>query len=58
MGALGRGHVVALYEEGVELPSDLSGVLYVSFAKDWKMQLAQEMKAARIDIDLNRDLSI
>lgn len=56
MGALGRGHVVALYEEGVELPSDLEGVLYVPFATVWQLQLASEMKAAGIEVDLNKAL--
>jgi predicted nucleotide-binding protein len=56
LGSLGRTHVCALREEGVEIPSDLSGVLYVPFdsAGAWKLRLATEIKAAGIDIDLNR----
>lgn len=55
LGSLGRTHVCALREEGVEIPSDLSGVLYVPFdaAGAWKLRLATEIKAAGIDIDLN-----
>ena len=47
-GRLGRHKVCALYEEGVELPSDLQGVLYVSIDAGgaWKMFLARELKAA------------
>ena len=56
LGTLGRTHVCALREEGVEVPSDLAGVLYVSFdaAGAWKLRLATEIKAAGIDVDLNR----
>ena len=55
LGSLGRSHVCALREDGVEIPSDLSGVLYVPFdaAGAWKLRLAKEIKAAGIDIDLN-----
>ncbi len=55
LGSLGRTHVCALREDGVEIPSDLSGVVYVPFdaAGAWKLRLATEIKAAGIDIDLN-----
>jgi predicted nucleotide-binding protein len=55
LGTLGRTHVCALREEGVEIPSDLSGVLYVPFdaAGAWKLRLATEIKAAGINVDLN-----
>jgi predicted nucleotide-binding protein len=55
LGSLGRTHVCALREEGVEVPSDLSGVLYVPLdaAGAWKLRLAAEIKSAGIDVDLN-----
>jgi predicted nucleotide-binding protein len=55
IGALGRRNVCALYAQGVELPSDLSGVLYVPIDSGgaWRLQLAREIKASGIDIDLN-----
>ncbi|MDA8359278.1 MAG: nucleotide-binding protein [Actinomycetota bacterium] len=56
IGLLGRSGVVALCEEGVEKPSDIEGVLYVSFAENWQLKLAQEMQAAGIDLDLNKAL--
>ena len=48
--------VCALYVEGVELPSDLHGVGYVSFdpAGAWKLKLATEMKAVGMGVDLNK----
>jgi predicted nucleotide-binding protein len=51
MGKLGRGRVAALYEAGVELPSDVSGVLYKSLAGNWHTELIRELKAANINVD-------
>ena len=48
IGKFGRQRVVALYEDGVELPSDLSGVLYKPLADNWKMELLGELRAAGI----------
>lgn len=55
IGKLGRGRVCALYEEGVEIPSDYSGVLYVPMDSNgaWKLELAKEMKAAGLAVDMN-----
>lgn len=54
MAKLGRSRVVALYEAGVELPSDVTGVLYKSLAGNWHTELARELKAADIEIDFSR----
>ncbi|HVA00955.1 MAG TPA: nucleotide-binding protein [Terriglobia bacterium] len=56
LGALGRKKVCALYSHGVELPSDMNGVLYVPIdeADGWRLKLAKEIKASGIDIDLNK----
>jgi predicted nucleotide-binding protein len=45
-----------LYEEGVELPSDLKGLLYVPYdvGGAWKMLIAKELKAAGVHVDLNK----
>ena len=55
---IGRGHVAALVSGPIEIPSDLSGVLYIdvdSIADPaWRFRLASEMKAAGLDVDLNR----
>lgn len=55
-GLLGRKRVVALVEDGVEIPSDLSGFVYVPLdeAKRWQFDVAREMKAAGLDVDLNK----
>lgn len=56
IGKLGRKRVCALYQKGVELPSDFHGVLYVALdeAGAWKLSLAKELKAVGLDIDLNK----
>ena len=56
LGKLGRSRVKALYVEGVELPSDYEGVLYipVDAGDAWKLQLCREMKQAGLDVDANR----
>jgi len=54
-GAIGRGRVCALYQPGVELPSDLGGLAVVEIdpAEAWKFKVAREMKAAGLNVDLN-----
>lgn len=56
LGRLKRSHVCALYEHGVEIPSDYSGVLFVPIDESggWRLLLAREMKAAGLPIDMNR----
>jgi predicted nucleotide-binding protein len=56
IGKLGRARVCALYQEGVEIPSDIHGVLFVPYdaSEGWRLKLATEIKAAGIDVDLNR----
>jgi predicted nucleotide-binding protein len=53
-GALGRGRVAALYEGGVEIPSDITGVLYKPLDGNWHTALAGELDAAGIEIDFSK----
>ena len=57
MGKLGRGKVVALFEqiENFEFPSDYQGILYTPFDPDgkWKFDVARELKAAGFKIDVD-----
>ena len=52
IGKLGRDRVCALYVDGVEIPSDINGVLYVRYdsTRSWRSELAKEIKAAGIEI--------
>lgn len=55
VGRLGRQRVCALYEEGVEAPSDMDGLVYTPLDKagHWRFVLGKELKAAGYDVDLN-----
>lgn len=53
MGKLGRDHVVILADSGVEIPSDLSGVVYTN-TSNWKIDLLKELKAMGYEVDFNR----
>lgn len=48
IGALGRDRVCALVKEGVEVPSDYSGVLYIPFGRHekWKPSLKNELMSS------------
>ena len=56
-GGLGGERVCALYKEGVELPSSIRDVAYVSMdsANDWKLRLRQGMRKAGLLVDMNWD---
>jgi predicted nucleotide-binding protein len=58
LGKIGRKRVCALYQSGVEIPSDYQGVLFVGLddAGAWKLSLAKELKACGIDVDMNKAL--
>ena len=53
---LGRDRVRILYEEGVELPSDIYGISYVPMGERgaWRLELAQEIASAGITVDMNK----
>jgi predicted nucleotide-binding protein len=56
LGKLGRKRVCTLYKEGVEIPSDYKGVLFIPMDTNnsWQLPLAKEIKATGIQIDLNK----
>lgn len=56
VGRLGRDRVVAMTKGGVELPSDIAGVVYISLDKDdWAHRLGREMRGVKgLEVDLNR----
>lgn len=56
IGRLGRERVCPLFMKGVELPSDLYGLLYIEIdsSEHWKIKIAKELKAAGYDIDVNK----
>lgn len=56
IGALTRQKVAVLHDEGVELPSDYQGVIYIPLdgTGAWRVDLAKELRAAGIDADTNK----
>jgi predicted nucleotide-binding protein len=55
MGKLSRYRVCALYKQGVEIPSDYQGILYIELdtAGAWRTKVAQELVEANFSIDLD-----
>ncbi len=56
MAQLGRNRVTVIQESGVEIPSDYRGVLFLPLddAGAWRFLLARELRAAGLEIDLNK----
>ena len=56
VGKLGRERVCALYEQGIEPPSDLHGIVYIALdaAGHWRFNLVKELKAAGYSVDANK----
>jgi predicted nucleotide-binding protein len=53
IGKIGRDRVCCLYKESVELPSDMQGIVYVSFIqsiKECRMKIIEELKEAGFEI--------
>ena len=56
VGKAGRNRVYALMRGGVEVPSDIFGVVFEQYdaAGAWKLALVRELKAAGYAVDMNR----
>ena len=54
--ALGRQRVCILYEGGVELPSDIQGIVYIPMddAGRWRQKVIREMMAADLLVDMDK----
>jgi predicted nucleotide-binding protein len=55
-GKLGRGRVLPLYMEGVELPSDINGLVFTAIDTSgrWQFEIVKELKALGYDVDANK----
>jgi predicted nucleotide-binding protein len=53
---LGRRHVCALVKSGVEVPNDISGVVYIPLDEHgaWQLAVIKELLNAGYDIDMNK----
>ncbi|MGP5175104.1 TIR domain-containing protein [Psychrobacter immobilis] len=56
IGKIGRANVVALVKGDVEIPNDISGVVYkpMDTGGAWKYSIAKEMKSSGYDVDMNK----
>ncbi|MDA3886814.1 MAG: nucleotide-binding protein [Candidatus Delongbacteria bacterium] len=56
IGKLGRERVIALLKDDIEFPTDYGSVLYIKVdtSDGWKFQLAKELKAGGLEIDMNK----
>lgn len=56
---LGRNNVCALYEDGVEIPTDYQGVIFIKIDPNnaWRLALAKELKESGLSVDLNKAIS-
>ena len=55
IGRIGRDKVIPLVTGDIELPNDISGMVYLT-DNDWQVDIAKEMKNAGYDIDFNKIL--
>ncbi len=53
MGKLGRKNIVILTDNDIEMPSDLSGVVYTN-TTNWQINLLKELKEIGYKVDLNK----
>lgn len=53
IGKLGRDRIVILSDEGIEIPSDLSGVVYTN-TDNWRIDLLKDLKAMGFDVNFNK----
>lgn len=54
IGKLGRGKVSAIVKGELETPSDILGIVYIQYSENWKINLAKELKASGLSIDMNK----
>ncbi len=53
MGLLGRDRTIIIHEEGIEIPSDLNGLVYTDKG-NWEINICKELKAIGFSVDMNK----
>lgn len=51
---LSRSKVAAIVKGDIEIPNDISGVVYIDYQEEWKFKLAKELRTAGYIIDMNK----
>jgi len=54
IGKIGRENVCAIVKDNVETPNDISGVVYIAFNGEWKIDLAKELRNSGYKVDMNK----
>jgi len=55
IGKLGRDKVSTIMRGNIEPPSDIDGIVYISYdTGEWKMELVRELKDSGLSVDANR----
>ncbi len=59
LAKLGRNNISIICENGIELPSDINGILYIIYSdsNSWKLRLANELSSRGFKVDLNKLIS-
>ncbi|MBD5111435.1 MAG: nucleotide-binding protein [Ruminococcaceae bacterium] len=55
IGKLGRKNVIIVAEQGIELPSDMQGVVYTD-RSDYRLDILKELYSMKFSVDLNKML--
>ena len=53
MGKLGRDRVIIIAESDIDIPSDLSGVVYTN-KNNWEFDVCKELNSMGYEVDLNK----
>lgn len=53
MGYLGRENTIIIVDENIEIPGDLSGMVYTT-KDNWEFEMLRELNAAGMKIDMNK----
>jgi len=56
IGKIGRNNVCALIKNEVEVPNDISGVVYIKMDDDdaWHLKVAKELRSSGYNVDMNK----
>jgi predicted nucleotide-binding protein len=54
IGLIGRANTCVIAEDGVELPNDISGIVYNPSGEDWKTKLVKELRGAGYSVNTDK----
>ena len=51
---IGRNNVCGIVKDNVEIPTDISGLVYIPYNGNWRFELARELTSSNYSIDINK----